>query len=78
MPSSRNSEEHEGVWVIETKLHLAGGCGSQHTCGDLMLAAHPYNTDCVTDRCHAFAKMKIHTKICVLYVHNINHYNNLF
>lgn len=30
---------------------------------DPMLAAHPYTIDCVTDRCHAFAKMKIRTKI---------------
>lgn len=45
---------------------------------DPMLAAHPYNIDCVTERCHAFAKIKIHTKIYVLYVHNINYYSNLF
>lgn len=45
---------------------------------DPMLAAHLYNIHCVTDRCHAFAKLKIRTKICVLYVHNINYHNNLF
>lgn len=78
MPSSTNSEEHEGVWAIETQLHPAGGCGSQHTCGGPMLAAHLYNIHCVTDICHAFAKLKIRTKICVLYAHNINYHNNLF
>lgn len=68
MPSSRNSEEHEGVWAVDPNTPVV----------DPMLEAHSYNIHCVTDRCHAFAKMKIRTKICVLYVYNINYHNNLF
>lgn len=56
MPSSRSSEEHEGVWAVETQLHppVVGP----------MLAAHLYNIHCVTDMSCFCKNENTHQDMC--------------